>query len=190
MEPFNTRGYALASLLKYVREGFDPARRERALAKIPSETIRTAETAKPTEWYPASHTFHVYDALIDACDRDPALVEEALIGVGKFTAQEATNSFLRLLMKVLTPTLFAKKLPSLYERDNTRGKVSVEVEEDRLILRVDEIKGCLHVGMVSAGWVIFALESMGKKLSERKVAGWSLDDSDSSSVTVELHWRT
>ena len=187
---FNTRGYSLTSLLKYVREGLDPNLRDRTLAKVPPEIIKVCETAKPTEWYPASHTFAFYDALIEACNRDPALVEESLIGVGKFTAQEATNSFLRLLMKVLTPTLFAKKLPSLYERDNTRGKVSVEVEEDRLVLHVEDVKGFQHVGMVSAGWVIFALESMGKKLSERKVSGWSLDDPEVSSVTVEMRWRT
>ncbi len=187
---FNTRGYSLTSLLKYVREGLDPNLRDRTLAKVPPEIIKLAETAKSTEWYPATHAEVIYAAIVDACAREPALVEESLIGVGKFTAQEATNSFLRLLMKVLTPTLFAKKLPSLYERDNSRGKVSVDVEEDRLIVRIDEIGGCAHVGVVSAGWVIFALESMGKKLSERKITGWTVDTPDPESVTIELHWRT
>lgn len=189
MEPFNSRGYMLTTTLKYVREGLDPKRREAVLARLSPELVKFAETAKPTEWYPVSHTVQIYDAIVEACEGDAALAERDLIGVGKFGAQEATNTFLRLLMKVLTPGLFAKKLPSLYERDNSKGKVTVEVEEDRLICRIDDCKGSKHIAPISAGWAIFTLEQMGKKLSEKKITGWSLDNPDSGSVGFELQWR-
>lgn len=190
MEEFNTRGYMLTTTLKYVREAFEPKRRDAVLAKLSPETIRFAETAKATEWYPVARSVEIYDAIIDACEGDAALAEQDLIGIGKFGAHEATNTFLRLLMKVLTPSLFAKKLPSLYERDNSKGKVSVDVAEDRLVCRIEDCKGCKHLAPVSAGWAIYTLETMGKKLSQKKILGWSLDNPDSGSVGFELHWRT
>lgn len=189
MEQFNTRGYMLTMTLKYVREVLDPKRREAVLAKLSPETIKFAETAKPTEWYPVARSVEIYDAIVDACNGDAALAEQDLIGIGQFGAHEASNTFLRLLMKVLTPGLFAKKLPSLYERDNSKGKVTVEVEDDRLICRIDDCKGCKHLGPISAGWAIYTLETMGKKLSQKKVHGWSLDNPDSGSVSFELIWK-
>jgi hypothetical protein len=189
MEPFKTRGYGMITAVKYVKEALDPGRRAIVLERIPPETIRMMETAKPTEWYPASLSGDLLTAIAESANGDAAVAERDLVGLGKFAANEATNTFLRLLMKVLTPTLFAKKLPSLYERDNTKGKVTVDVNDQRLVCRVDDCKGYAHIGPMSMGWSIFALESMGKKLSESRLHGWSLDNPDSGSFGFELDWK-
>jgi hypothetical protein len=189
MEPFKSRGYMLTTTLKYLREGLPADRSAAALALVKPETLRLVETAKAAEWYPAEYQVDMYNAVIEAAKRDPVLAEEDLVNVGRFGANEAINSFLKLLMKVLTPTLFAKKLPSLYERDNSKGKVTVEVEDDRFVCHIDDCKGCAHLAPVSVGWSSFALGAMGKKLSRRTIHGWSLDDPDSGKIRFELHWE-
>ena len=189
MEPFKSRGYMLTTTLKYLREGLDPRRGEMALSKVSPETIRIIESSKPAEWYPATIQVEMYDGIIFAAQGDAALAEKDLVGVGRFGANEAINSFLKLLMKVLTPTLFAKKLPSLYERDNSKGKVTVDVSDDRLVCNIDDCRGCAHLAPVSSGWATFALEAMGKKLSKSVIHGWSLENPDSGKVSFELHWK-
>ena len=189
MEQFKSRGYMLTTTLKYLREGLGPVRGPLALSKITPETLRIIESSKPAEWYPCALQVEMYEGIIFAAQGDLALAEKDLVGVGKFGANEAINSFLKLLMKVLTPTLFAKKLPSLYERDNSKGKVTVEVSDDRLVCNIDDCKGCAHLAPVSSGWATFALEAMGKKLSKSVIHGWSFDDPDSGKVSFELNWK-
>lgn len=189
METFKTRGYIVKTTLKYLREGLEPSRSAAALARLSADQIRSFETAKPTEWYPAEQTIVIMlDALIHATNGDRALAENDLVAAGKFAGMEATNTFLRLLMKVLTPGLFAKKLPSLYERDNSKGRVSVDVGDERLLVRFDDMKGHPHMAPMSMGWVSFAIEAMGKHLSKTQVHGWSFENPDPDSFSLELVW--
>lgn len=190
MEPVKTRGYLLQTTLKYAQEGLHADRRATALAKIPPETLRFIDGLKPTEWYTLEHYNVLLDAVADASGGDENLAKDDLIRCGVFAANEATNTFLRLLMKVLTPTLFAKKLPSLFERDFNRGKVEVKVEDDRLVCSLSNVKGFRHVALTSAGFATFTLETMGKSLLERNIRGWTLAEPDPNEVEFELIWRT
>jgi hypothetical protein len=190
MEPFQTRGYFMMTTLKYIREVVPEPKRSAIMRQISPETIRFAETVKPTDWYPVTRNAEVLGAIVAANEGDEEAALKDLIGTGIFAAQEATNTFLKLLMKVLTPGLFAKKLPSLYQRDNSRGRVTVEADDRRLVCRIDDAAGYRHLGPVSMGWATYALEQMGKKLQDSKIHGWSLATPDPDTVSFELHWRT
>ncbi len=190
MEATNTRGYLFQTTLNYIRNGLHPERREQALAKVTPEMIRFIEAAKATEWYPIARYNELLDIIAYSGDGSDGVAKDDLIGCGSFAANEATNTFLKLLMKVLTPTLFAKKLPSLFERDFTRGKVRVTVSDDRLVCHLSDVKEFKHIAPSSAGWATFTLQTMGKSLLERNVKGWSLTNTQPDECEFELIWRT
>lgn len=191
MEPFKTRGYIFGTALKYLREGLPSDRRVKVLERINPETIRWIETlSKPAEMYTVEKAVEIYDAIVFASGGDDAIAEQDLCNCGKFAASEASNTFLRLLMKVLTPGLFAKKLPSLYARDNSKGVVRVEATDDRLICNMSQIKGYPHMPAVAVGWATFTLEMMGKSLSKSTLRGWSVATPDVDEAEFELVWRT
>lgn len=186
---FKTRGYAIAAALKYCREGVDPARRQKVLQRISPELIRYIDSLKSAEWYPTTPMTEMFNAVVAACDGNDKLAEQDLIGCGTFAARDASNTFLRLVMRVLTPTLFAKKLPSLYSRDNSKGTVEVDVTDDRVIAHFKDTMGFDHLAAMSAGWMTFALESMGKQLTSCTITDWAVSKPNVPEFKVEMGWK-
>jgi hypothetical protein len=191
MEPFKSRGYNFATTLRYIREGLPSDRRGRALARISPDTIAWVEgVVKPADMYPVEKLLEMLDAVVDAGNNDEAIAQHDLVHCGRFIANEATNTFLRLLMRVLTPELFARKLPSLYSRDHSKGAVRADVSADRLFLTMSDLKGFSYIPPLTIGWVTFTLETMGKKLLSSKVSGWSVATRNVDEATVEFTWSS
>lgn len=190
MEPFMTRGYVILTTLKYCYEGLALERRDKVVARLPPALLQSMPTIKPAEWYPVDRVVQMLNLIVDVCEGDEKLAEQDLIGSGRFAAQEATNTFLRLLMKVLTPNLFAKKLPSLYLRDNSKGKVDVEVADESLVVTISNAKGFAHLPPMTMGWVLFALESMGKVPDTTHVSNWSFSNPDPDEFAVSITWKS
>ncbi len=189
MEAVKARGYLLHTTLKYLQEGMAADRRSKAYQSVKPETVRLVEAAKPTEWYDVGIYNELLEAVASASNGDGVTAENDLVRCGTFAANEATNTFLRLFMKVLTPALFAKKLPSLFERDFSAGKVKVEVADDRLICSLKNVRAFRHVAACSSGFATFTLETMGKKLLDRKIRGWSISDPQPEECEFELIWQ-
>jgi hypothetical protein len=103
-------------------------------------------------------------------------------------AHEASTTFLRLFMRVLSPALFARKLPDLWGRDHTGGKVTVETTDTTLVCRISEVDGYNNVACISCGWATFALTQMGKSIRGHEISGWSLKNPGPESVAFTLHW--
>ena len=93
-------------------------------------------------------------------------------------------------MRVLTPMLFARKLPDLWHRDCQHGRLSLSVEEHMMTLRLHDMQEYTHVAAVMPGFVGFALESMGKVLEDVRITGWSLDDPSANDSVVEFYWQS
>ena len=108
---------------------------------------------------------------------------------GKFMAREATNTFLRLLMRMLTPNLFAKKLPDLWKRDCTGGRLQVQVDEQKLVCHIYDAEGYDHLAAVATGYATFALETMGKVVEKTTIHGWSVERPYQQGDWFELIWQ-
>ena len=108
---------------------------------------------------------------------------------GKHAAREASNTFLRLLMKLLTPAMFAKKLPELWGRDCTGGRITDPKLHDRIVNHLLDMNGFDHIAPVAVGYVLFALEAMGKTIVQSTLHGWSLWRPSASDSWFEVAWR-
>ncbi|MCA9590120.1 MAG: hypothetical protein KC657_32675 [Myxococcales bacterium] len=149
-------------------------------------------TYKGIEFYPVQHFTELLRGIAKEAGDDETTVRNEIARAGEFIAGVATSTFLKLLMKVLTPTLFAKKLPSLWERDNQGGQFVADVskaDEGRLTLELKDIEGYDYIGPIALGWVRFAMSAMGEKVLESSLEGWSLANPSPKTVTLRLRWE-
>src|SRR5262249_7139180 len=116
-----------------------------------------------------------------------------LVASGSFVAAEATNTFLKLLLKVLTPVLYAKKTPDFWARDH-RGSGHFEVDaqnadKGRIIMRLVGADGFDHVGIAGIGFLTFGLTAMGKRDFKITQRGWSLATPSPHEVIYDIAWK-
>jgi len=114
---------------------------------------------------------------------------DRLIACGEFIAREATNSFLKIVIRMLTPNLLAKKLPDLWRRDCSEGTFEVDASGNKLAFRLAGMGGFDHVPCTAAGFVKFALTTMGKTVEQVQVHSWSLTQPCADGARVELTWK-
>jgi hypothetical protein len=107
-----------------------------------------------------------------------------------FIGEAATNSFLKLLMRVMTPAVFSKKAPDLWARDNRYGRMETEqVAKGHLVTHLRDVGGYYHAGPVAAGFGMFALRAVGAKDIDVKVSGWSLTTPCPPEVRLDMTWK-
>jgi hypothetical protein len=190
MDDIKVRGYIISSTIGYLRERVGDAEARRVISGLSPELNAVAGDIKSATWYPVSMVSELNRALVTFCaGGDQERAREVLAKCGNFMAKEATNTFLKLLMKMLTPNLFAKKLPDFWKRDCTGGRLVVDVAEERLTCRFFEVRGYDHIGAVAAGYVGFALEAMGKSIERTALHDWSLASPNVDGTWFEIFWK-
>ncbi len=190
MEPM-IRGYSVQQQLNFLETQYTPEISERLLSKIPEDIRLGLQDLKPAEWYPRRYSVAVLDAIVSHQDGDNDAAMEELQRCGTFIATEATNTFLKLLMKILTPKLFFKKLPEFWSRDQKGGHISVdtsEASEGRISLVIEDVEGFHHIGIISLGWMFFAMKSMGKTEVKVEQTGWSLATPGPKEISYQVTW--
>jgi hypothetical protein len=184
------RGYIVLCAIAYLRKIAGEQRAKEIMDGFSAETKQTIAAAKEATWCSLKAMSEVHRAVASLGNGDEAAAKTHLIECGKYTAREASNTFLRLLMKLLTPVMFAKKLPDFWGRDCTVGKMVVEVSEDRLRNRILGIGDWEHVACLAAGFATFALETMGKTITKTEITGWSLAAPGSADCGFDVFWKT
>jgi len=183
------RGYSVKQQLSFLETQYEPAVSERLLAQVPSEVRRELAVVKPAEWYPREHSVHILRAIAAHGGNSEQVVQSDLVRCGTFIATEATNTFLKLLMKMLTPALFAKKIPEFWSRDMKGGRFEVESSgPGHIKLKLSDVEGFDHIGMLSIGWITFGMQAMGKADVNVAQHGWSLATPGAKQIAYDLTW--
>lgn len=184
-----TRGYSMTATWAYIDATHDAAVREKIVEQLSPEVRKALGTYKDIEFYPAVHFGDVLRGLGVVVGKDSAGAEKEIEACGSFIARQATNTFLRLIMRVLTPTLFAKKIPSLWSRDNTNGAFSVDfsgADKGRLVFTLKDIGEYPFIAPCAKGWIGFAMKTMGRNIESMKLSGWSLEAPAPDEVKIDL----
>lgn len=191
MNDAKIRGYSIKRQADFIRSShLDDATRARVLEALPTRLRGDLEDIKPAEWYPWSDSATILRA-IASVRSDDASARKLLATCGEWIALESANTFLKLVMKLMNPTRFANKLPSLWERDMSKGGFDVDLSDvEKKILRFElrDIGGFDHIGAVTEGWIRFAMNAMGEKNVDVKVEGWSLATPGPDRVKYEVTW--
>src|SRR6185312_16611206 len=102
------RGYMLKASGGYLRE-FAGADSKRIVSALTAPTREAMDNAKDAGWYPVAMLSETLNAVASLAKGNDEKGRELLVNCGASMAREATNTFLRILMRMLTPNLFAKK---------------------------------------------------------------------------------
>ena len=102
------------------------------------------------------------------------------------------NQFSMLLMKVLTPDLFIRKLPRFWQRDHgSSGRCQVEALDSaahRAHVRLTGVAGYEHIGIFWLGWLGGVLRALTGSAPDVRQTGWSRDDSGPNEISYEVKW--
>lgn len=185
------RGYLIHGCMDYI-DGFETEERERMYSSLASDVSRDRSSYDKMSWYPLKTICELNGAIARVHHGDEAKAYEALRNCGRSIAEAATNSFLRLLMRIMTPAVFAKKAPDLWARDNRHGRMETDTSRlaDRhLVINLRGVGGYDHAGPVCAGFGMFALKAVGGNDIDVKVSGWSLGTPGPSEVRLDMTWK-
>lgn len=182
---FSIRAYMLLNTLELFREDPEFAG---LLEKVNPDTLELAGRLKMADWCPGPPFVELLDLIAQSANGDEKLAQERLIKQGLFVSRTASNTFLRLLMKMLTPAIFAKKLPEFWKRDCTLGRYEVEVDPPKITCHLMDMDGFNHIACTGAGFIINTFEGMGKKIQKTEIKGWSLEKPYVNGCSIELTW--
>jgi len=175
----------LQNTLDYLR---DTPATDGVLSQVPAEIVQLAASMGPAAWCPGEHYVDILRRLAAVSNGDSDRARQLLVESGVYVARTASNTFLRLLMKMLTPGLFAKKLPDIWKRDCTIGKLEVAVAPPKITCRFIDIAPFDHAACTGAGFLTSAFQAMGKKIEKIDMSDWSLQKPAPDSFTIELTW--
>lgn len=185
-----TRGSSLVGLASFIEERYGKDKLEELTKTFSPELQAALQDVKHAAWYPRKHFVELNEAIVSLCkDEDEA--REALEAAGRRICHIATNTFMRLLLKMLTPAQFAKKFPDFWQRDMRGGYCSADTKdlsERRLYAGVHDVSDVPHVGPVAAGYIGFAMDSITGQSCNVEVQGWSLDNPAPEEVLYVVTW--
>jgi hypothetical protein len=185
------RGSWLIGSLKFLRNRYSPETNEHLLGSLPKPLKTLLPELEPVAWYARDHHVSLLKALVSA-HRDEAQAYQSLLDCGQSVAADMSNGPLRPLIQILTPKLFARKLPAFWASNHgADGKLEADIaslDESRLRLRLLAIQGYDHIGVVTLGWIKGLLMSLGRTSVVVEQSGWKLGQTAPSEMTCEVHW--
>jgi hypothetical protein len=187
-QDFRVRAYMVMSTASFIRDTFGEQELARVLKELSPAARSAATSLKPAEWCPVGGVAEMLRALAAKSNGNAEQARDRLVACGEFIAREATNTFLKIVIKMLTPSLFAKKLPDLWRRDCSRGTFEVDAADNKIVIRLAGMGGFDHVPCTAAGFVKFALTTMGKTVEQVQIHSWSLTDPCADGSRIELTW--
>ncbi len=187
MVEFNTRGSVLNGLYEYLEKTADPDQLARALETLPAELRAELGKCKHVGWYPAAYFSDLNNA-IAALGSNEREVYDHVVGGGTQIATNALNSFMRLMLRMLTPSMFAGKLPDLWRRDNAFGSFEiVELYKHSAKARMEGAP-VDHISIAAIGYVKTALQAITGTDVRVKCHGWSVETPRPEVATYDIDW--
>jgi hypothetical protein len=180
------RGSVPMGVLSYLER-----RDGKAMSSVSPELRDGYRSMSRGAWYPLAKTVDLYRA-VSLLHEDPNARYDELVKCGKFLAHDATNTFLRLLIRFLTPAVFARKFPEFWKKDHTFGSVesdTTKFEEKTIILNLTGVDGYEFIGPVCLGWIHAAFEAIGKKGVTVAETAHPPTQSNADSYRFVLKWQ-
>jgi len=116
-----------------------------------------------TNWYPYRLVAEMNRGIYLAGGGDEAGYT-ATVSAGAAAAKDATQTFLRLLIKLMTPEIMARKWPTVWKRSHNFGTMDTKLDpgvERRLLMRLGDVEGYDYIAPVAVGFLTYSLQAMG-----------------------------
>jgi hypothetical protein len=185
------RGYMVISPLTHLREAYGAEDRAAIEARIPDPIRRALEDVVDVAWYPRAYTVAIQRAIAEHHRDTDGRVREALFELGHATAARALDTFLKLVIKVMTPEVFARKVPDVWARDHKGGTLTTDtsdVANNHVVFRLVDVAGYDYIGAALPGFHTATLTALGCK-DLRFESDWTAENPGPATVTCEFYWK-
>lgn len=182
MEDRKIKGSYVQVMNTYAGQNFAPPQRDRVLAALSPDVRAMFPQAKRSEWYPIQYAEEFMQG-IETVHGDVKKAEEDAVKLGMKIAEEAVGTFLKLLLKVLTPTMFVRQFPEFWRRYHNFGSLRYDLErisEKRVIMWVP---GYNYLHGIGAGWVKGAFQAFSRSAV---TVGWNVPEGQR--MVPEVQW--
>jgi hypothetical protein len=118
----------------------------------------------------------------------PAQGYDDIVEAGKVIADYAAGTYVRLLIKLMTPKILASKWPDIWRKSHNFGEMTCRLEHDRLLrMTLDDVRDYTHVAPCIVGFLTFSLNAMG--LADAQVMHLDREASPNSArYEFEITW--
>jgi hypothetical protein len=161
-------------------------------SRVPLETLAEVtriSMTKPDIWAPRTQQVRLLK-IIDEASPDEESAYRNLVEGGEWVANEAISTFLKLLLRVLSPKQFARKFPDIWLHEHKGGYVEAALgDHNTMVITIRDVKDFSHIGPVSVGFVGTALRALGLKDLKIRDVGWTRADPGPNDVRMEISWR-
>jgi hypothetical protein len=189
MEEPRIKSYGFNATYEFIEKNYDDAARGRILGALSPEARSFAVNAKKSQWAAPGFSAELWTGIVKEHPKD---AQEQLVKVGRYQGAYATSTYLKLLMKMLTMKMFAKKLPDIWSRDANFAKISVgdlaDIDKGKLAIRFDELGKFPYFGPTCQGWFSYSFEVMGLKNVKVDLVEWSLNSPDPGQLNYQITW--
>jgi hypothetical protein len=184
------RGHVIQHTVTYFRTQCDPDTALRIDAALPFELKAQLRELVPASWYPRRCEAELLQAIAHV-HGDEESTRRILRRCGAAMAV-GDNEFMKLLMRVLTPELFLKKLPAFWSRDHQDSAGyhldRLDAEARRASFRLSGIAGYTHSALIWEGWIEEIFREICGASSEVRQAGWTWSAPAPAEVSFEVTW--
>lgn len=189
-ETYQMKAYNVFSAIEFLEERF-PEKAEEVKRKFSGRLHADLDRVGRFDFVPRAHLSEVTTAIADL-EGDPDARFQLITELGGYIAHGATNTFLRLLMRMMTPQLFASRADAIWKKDNRGGYVEVDTSElasGKLGMTFKEMDGFAYYRAICVGWMDFAFQRMGaKNVRISHPPGEDVHAVYSHSVSVLIEW--
>jgi hypothetical protein len=159
------KGFSLTTTLAFIDSHYTHEQREQIHARLTPELRNMTSGFKPGDWYPIEYQTQMLRAMASVAE-EPTEAHTNAVALGRFLSDQASNTFMRLLFKVLTPLIFLKKAPAVWGRMFNFGRFETDAadyDNNRVVMLMLDVDGFDYVAPVSEGWIATMFEAVGCK---------------------------
>jgi len=189
-EEHQVRGNHIVPLRDFIFSRYDETTQGRILRGLSETTRTTLPELRPDSWFSNRVPNDLVASIFSAQDTAERGYQE-VIDAGQAIAEYGVNTFMRLLIKLMTPEMLAKKWPTIWAKGHNFGHMDTDlsmVKDQRLTLTLREVESYAHLGPIAVGFLQYTLFAMGRR--EAKVVQQDVDYSLklSPTYTYEVTW--
>jgi hypothetical protein len=165
MQDKRVRGIYVSSAYDFVKNNYSPARIAEIEAQFSPDLKQALPTlkAKPLDWHPLHYATEPLRGIYESHD-DPKVAIETIERCGRFIGDEATTTFMRLLLKMLTLPMLASKWQQFWGKYNNFGICTADAShrhENKFYVTATECYPYVHG--IGTGWIQNVLKALNKQ---------------------------
>lgn len=152
----------LQQTASYLNERLSANQRDAVYALLSDSLKAKLRYVDSSEWYPIEDQAELLTALAKVMDSEEA-AEAKFRELGEYLFNAALGTFMRLVLRVLTPPMFLKKTSDIWPRMFSFGTFEADsssMQDGKAIMIMRDVGGFPGVGGVSAGFIEAAMKAM------------------------------